>query len=430
MTNPIITSENARSEAIRIYNAIDGRTGDWVQENNRAVLNRLETVLEMSLTDESADGGDIRCGLFQVMKAVDRETDPVVLTVLRDVLDEPVVAASVADWQPTAQEAAFFAPFKALVVDDEKLTATPTYRQNITPKRSTIAKLAQDYMADWDAPWNDLTAADQARVSIIGVLRELDGAKKERHVDITAEFFVFGRRINAALKAFQDEMDAPEPEESEPMVAGPVAPTPPEKQKMITVYVTATEGRMIRDGLSVELVDEVLPSARYDLDLDKVKTKLGKWLASHSGALIDLRLVRPCTLGDVLLGQMVSQFQVGEPSFGTSGSYADKLAAVKKRIEALELSAGQTRRAYGADNYDKLEIVSYRWPKYGYGSVQADTIEEYFDWVGTDIRKSGAVIQKARGDHWLPESLAASMADGKGLKMLERAKREREKAAA
>jgi hypothetical protein len=97
---------------------------------------------------------------------------------------------------------------------------------------------------------------------------------------------------------------------------------------------------------------------------------------------------------------------------------SDKLRRLKAEIDRLERFVS----VYGEDTYNTLEAHDYDWPVFGSRRCSdADTPEAYFDWCGTDIRRSGSVILHAAVSRArLPDGLAASMAGGQGLSLLKK----------
>lgn len=179
------------------------------------------------------------------------------------------------------------------------------------------------------------------------------------------------------------------------------------------INLVATAERLKRDfpdSHKAQSLTSGIMSADYRVDLSRIETKLGQWLAEHIDTTrrdddaSSLSILLPHTEAGLhfrdLGEQLVRQTRVR--------SKADS----ERLLQMLETWVKEKRATFQAYAPWGFRVVGFDFPVYGSRAADgADTPEAYFDTVARQVRATGGVIRAAGlGDDALPESLARTMA--------------------
>ncbi len=176
-----------------------------------------------------------------------------------------------------------------------------------------------------------------------------------------------------------------------------------------------------------------LYQAMYPVDLDKIESKLGRWLAEATGST-DRRddasrvsIVLPITEGAIAINEIGRRYasMLGANGWRGRRPIREMIASIRSDIERLDRDLRQLESyvtAYGEHSYQWHRVVEYDWPVYGSRRCRdADTPEAYLDWAAKEIRTTdGVILEAGLFRRRLPESLARTMAQrsGGGLEVL------------
>lgn len=162
----------------------------------------------------------------------------------------------------------------------------------------------------------------------------------------------------------------------------------------------------------------------YEVDPSSCQTELGRWLASHVASTLhdddgsDVRIILPITDAGAYLSE-VGDMLKDRPLVLSTDDLMRSIDGAVRRLEKIREMA----KMHG-DSIVGLRVVRYQWPVYGsraggwHDGVR--TPSAFFDHCAKKIRESGGVIlwaglERAR----LPDSLAQTMAGGRGLELLD-----------
>jgi hypothetical protein len=166
-------------------------------------------------------------------------------------------------------------------------------------------------------------------------------------------------------------------------------------------------------------------SAPYQVDLDIIKTKLGRFLAEHTSTTrrddddSSISLLSPWTVGDAEINEIASNAQMTQPS-GLSAHKGQTLARLARLRAEIDRVEARVRTAAPGGHWDILRVISYDWPVFGSRRIpDAATPEAFYDACARDIRSAGAILLSAGMRHVpLPDGIAQTMAGGRGLQLL------------
>lgn len=192
------------------------------------------------------------------------------------------------------------------------------------------------------------------------------------------------------------------------------------------VHLVVAASQLLRDFPdSKEIRDMVTHntgpnSLNYEVEPERCTTQLGAWLATHidSTRFEDggsrCSVVLPCTEEGLrvldLANKLPAYKQIQSPSEAEE-LYTMLEGWIEERRGKLEM--------YGDDLFG-FRVIEFEWPVFGSKAAdQVKTPEAYFDCCAKQIRDLGGVILKAGVNSTeLPESIAQTMADGKGMQLL------------
>jgi hypothetical protein len=195
---------------------------------------------------------------------------------------------------------------------------------------------------------------------------------------------------------------------------------------MVTREIMATDAtiqewaplvRSISNGSVIHL-----RSAEFPVNLDKIETKLGRWLAEN---VFTTRREDDASRVSLLFADTGAATAVRGLTADVPAAIRDA-AALESELQTIEHRIAQMRRVrevYPGWGFD-FRIETFAWPVFGsQRAAAAKTTEQYFDLCAKMIRASGAVILSAGIlSAELPSSLARTMClqGGGGDDLIER----------
>lgn len=161
-------------------------------------------------------------------------------------------------------------------------------------------------------------------------------------------------------------------------------------------------------------------SAEFPVDPAACKTKLGAWLAStirttrFDDDLSLCRIVLPATEFGLHVRDLAARLH-GFHQVGT----AEQAEMVFQLLSEWTEQQRKTLKVYEQHAF-MYRTMQFEWPVFGSArAAGATTPEAYFDECAGQIRKTGGVILNAGLRVVPPESLVASMANGRGGELLQ-----------
>lgn len=163
-------------------------------------------------------------------------------------------------------------------------------------------------------------------------------------------------------------------------------------------------------------------SADFPVDPARCKTSLGTWLATH---IATTRFDDDASAVVLLLPQTEAGVRLLELQRHLPGADVTQEATFLRVIARLRTALDEIERlrAMYGDALFERRVQRYAWPVFGSraGGVHdgVDTPEAFFDWCARSIRRTGGVILSAGlGRVRPPNSLIATMSEGRGLELL------------
>lgn len=192
-----------------------------------------------------------------------------------------------------------------------------------------------------------------------------------------------------------------------------------ENENIVFVNLVSTPEQIRRSFPECGKSFSGIVSADYPVNISKIQSKLGKFLASHiTTTRFDddahrVLLVTNRTEWDLHMLELAQRIERmgGVPPH-------ECIARIEEELSRLL----GTLKMYGEEQFTILRSYYYQWPVYGSANAgNAITPEQFFDHCANQIRRQDAVVAWAGlGQTPLPESIAQTMAGNKGSIIIEK----------
>lgn len=192
-----------------------------------------------------------------------------------------------------------------------------------------------------------------------------------------------------------------------------------EEQKIVFVNLVSTPEQIYRSFPECGKSFSGIVSADYPVNVSKIQSKLGQFLARHiSTTRFDddahmVLLITNRTEWDLHMSELARRIE----NFRGLSPY-ECIGLIEEHLSRL---AG-TIKMYGKEQFSALRSYYYQWPVYGSANAgNVVTVEQFFDHCANQIRRADAVVAWAGLDKTpLPESIARTMAGNHGLELLDK----------
>jgi len=190
-----------------------------------------------------------------------------------------------------------------------------------------------------------------------------------------------------------------------------------DENKIVFINLVSTPEQINRSFPEFDGDVSRIASIKYPVDINKVQSKLGQFLATHiSTTRFDddahrVLLITNRTEWDLYMLELAKHIEMmrGIQPYECISRIEGEIASLRSML-----------KMYDEEQFTTLRSYYYQWPVYGSANAgDAVTPEQYFDHCANQIRRADAVVAWAGlGQTPIPESIARTMAGNHGLELL------------